>query len=95
MTTRFATTHVGSLPRPEALLDLVFAREGGAAFAFWCVGGKLEAARKTGEAGQGTGAGGSEAAFHIATGKHVNGARFAPRSAEGPAAVMDRAAVDL
>ena len=29
MTTRFATTHVGSLPRPEALLDLVFAREGG------------------------------------------------------------------
>ena len=27
--TRFATTHVGSLPRPEALLDLVFAREAG------------------------------------------------------------------
>lgn len=27
--TRFLTTHVGSLPRPEALLDLVFAREGG------------------------------------------------------------------
>jgi len=26
---RFLTTHVGSLPRPEALLDLVFAREGG------------------------------------------------------------------
>jgi 5-methyltetrahydropteroyltriglutamate--homocysteine methyltransferase len=26
---RFRTTHVGSLPRPEALLDLVFAREGG------------------------------------------------------------------
>ncbi|MBA4767503.1 MAG: methionine synthase, partial [Porphyrobacter sp.] len=24
---RFLTTHVGSLPRPEALLDLVFARE--------------------------------------------------------------------
>ncbi|MBA3864721.1 MAG: epoxyalkane--coenzyme M transferase, partial [Erythrobacter sp.] len=31
MTTRFATTHVGSLPRPEALLELVFAREGGQA----------------------------------------------------------------
>ena len=29
--TRFLTTHVGSLPRPEALLDLVFAREGGEA----------------------------------------------------------------
>jgi 5-methyltetrahydropteroyltriglutamate--homocysteine methyltransferase len=28
---RFLTTHVGSLPRPEALLDLVFAREGGEA----------------------------------------------------------------
>lgn len=28
-TNRFLTTHVGSLPRPEALLDLVFAREGG------------------------------------------------------------------
>jgi 5-methyltetrahydropteroyltriglutamate--homocysteine methyltransferase len=27
--TRFLTTHVGSLPRPEALLDLVFARESG------------------------------------------------------------------
>ena len=27
--TGFLTTHVGSLPRPEALLDLVFAREGG------------------------------------------------------------------
>ncbi len=26
---RFLTTHVGSLPRPEALLDLVFAREAG------------------------------------------------------------------
>ena len=26
---RFLTTHVGSLPRPEALLDLVFKREGG------------------------------------------------------------------
>ncbi len=30
-TNRFLTTHVGSLPRPEALLDLVFAREGGEA----------------------------------------------------------------
>ncbi|KPF64628.1 cobalamin-independent methionine synthase II family protein [Porphyrobacter sp. AAP60] len=29
--TRFLTTHVGSLPRPEALLDLVFRREGGEA----------------------------------------------------------------
>ncbi len=29
--TGFLTTHVGSLPRPEALLDLVFAREGGEA----------------------------------------------------------------
>ena len=29
--TGFATTHVGSLPRPEYLLDLVFAREGGEA----------------------------------------------------------------
>lgn len=28
---RFLTTHVGSLPRPEKLLDLVFAREEGAA----------------------------------------------------------------
>lgn len=28
---RFLTTHVGSLPRPEALLDLVFAREAGEA----------------------------------------------------------------
>ena len=28
---RFLTTHVGSLPRPEYLLDLVFAREEGAA----------------------------------------------------------------
>ncbi len=27
--TQFRTTHVGSLPRPEALLDLVFKREGG------------------------------------------------------------------
>ena len=26
---RFLTTHVGSLPRPDYLLDLVFAREGG------------------------------------------------------------------
>ena len=26
---RFLTTHVGSLPRPEYLLDLVFAREEG------------------------------------------------------------------
>ncbi len=29
--THFLTTHVGSLPRPEALLDLVFAREAGEA----------------------------------------------------------------
>jgi 5-methyltetrahydropteroyltriglutamate--homocysteine methyltransferase len=30
---RFLTTHVGSLPRPEYLLDLVFAREEGVAIA--------------------------------------------------------------
>ena len=30
-TDRILVTHVGSLPRPEALLDLVFAREGGEA----------------------------------------------------------------
>ena len=27
----FKTTHTGSLPRPDDLLDLMFAREGGAA----------------------------------------------------------------
>ena len=30
-TERFLTTHTGSLPRPEYLLDLMFAREGGEA----------------------------------------------------------------
>src|SRR5689334_15992357 len=30
-TDRILTTHVGSLPRPPALLDLIAAREGGAA----------------------------------------------------------------
>lgn len=42
--TGFLTTHVGSLPRPEALLDLVFAREGGEAVSEEAFDAAVEAA---------------------------------------------------